>query len=66
MKRNFYYEAREWPYKNVKPCIFAEAYMQEDNGDLLDYKVFNFNGEPKLIQVDFDRFKEHKRNLYFI
>ena len=66
LKRNFYYEAREWPYKNVKPCIFAEAYMQEDNGDLLDYKVFNFNGEPKLIQVDFDRFKEHKRNLYDI
>ena len=32
--------------------------------ELLDYKVFCFNGKPKMIQVDFDRFTNHKRNLY--
>jgi hypothetical protein len=38
LKRNFYYEAREWPYKNVKPCIFAEAYMEDiKTNDLPDY-----------------------------
>lgn len=34
------------------------------DGQLKDYKIFNFDGEPRLIQVDFDRFTEHKRNLY--
>ena len=26
--------------------------------------MFNFEGEPKLIQVDFDRFTKHKKNIY--
>jgi len=65
LTRNFYYSAREWPYKNVKPKIIAEKYMVDESGtELKDYKVFNFNGTPKLIQVDFGRFTEHKRNLY--
>lgn len=65
LKRNFYWLGREWPYKNVKPRIIAEKYMTDESGvELKDYKVFNFDGEPKLIQVDYDRFVEHKRNLY--
>ena len=65
LKHNFYYDAREWPYKYVKPRIIAESYIQDPkNNDLLDYKIFCFNGIPKLIQVDYDRFSNHKRNLY--
>ena len=30
-KVEFYYSAREWPYKNVKPRVIAEKYM-EGNG----------------------------------
>lgn len=67
MKRNYYWALREWPYKNVKPRIVAEKYMEESlNGELCDYKVFCFDGKPKYIQVDFNRFVEHKRNLYTI
>ncbi len=29
-----------------------------------DYKIFCFHGEPKFIQVDGDRFKDHKRDIY--
>ena len=36
----------------------------ESGDDLKDYKVFCFNGEPKFIQIDYDRFKGHKRRLY--
>ena len=65
LKRNFYWSGREWPYKNVPPQIIAEKYMTDESGvELKDYKIFNFDGEPKLIQVDYDRFVEHKRNLY--
>lgn len=65
LKRNFYWYGREWPYKNVRPRIIAEKYMTDESGfELKDYKIFNFSGEPKLIHVDYDRFIEHKRNLY--
>lgn len=62
---NYFYASREWPYKNIVPRIIAEQYMvDESNTELKDYKIYNFNGEPKLIQVDFGRFSHHQRNLY--
>lgn len=65
MKHNFYYQGREWPYKNVKPRIYAEQYMSDPNAEqLTDYKVFCFNGVPKMIQVDYDRYTEHKRQFF--
>lgn len=65
--QNHYYLSREWAYKEVKPCIIAEKYMKDDKtGELRDYKFFCFNGEPKYVQVDFNRFVDHKRNIYDI
>ena len=65
LKENFYWYGREWPYKNVPRRIIAEKYMEDESGyELKDYKVFCFDGEPKMIQVDYDRFTGHKRNLY--
>ena len=50
---------------SYKPRIIAEEYIEpEGSGDLRDYKFFCFNGKVMLIQVDFDRFSEHKRNIY--
>ena len=31
---------------------------------MTDYKVFNFNGTPRIIQVDFDRYTDHKRKFF--
>ncbi len=65
LKRDYYIQWREWPYKNVKPRIIAEKYMEEKGlGELKDYKVYNFDGKAKLIQVDFNRFSGHMKNLY--
>ncbi|MDE6568598.1 MAG: glycosyl transferase [Lachnospiraceae bacterium] len=62
---NYFWAGREWPYKNVRPQIIAEKYLCDSSGtELKDYKFFCFNGSVKLIQVDFDRFVEHKRNVY--
>lgn len=64
-KRNFYRYGREWPYKNVKPRIIAEKYMEDSStGDLKDYKFFCFGGQVKCFKVDFDRFIEHHANYY--
>lgn len=65
LKRNYYWSGREWPYKNIKPRIIAEQYMEDGvTQELRDYKVFCFDGIPKVIQVDFGRFTNHERNLY--
>ncbi len=67
LEKNYYWQGREWPYKNITPVIIAEEYLvDESNVELKDYKVFNFNGIPKIIQVDFDRFGNHRRNLYSV
>lgn len=55
--RRYFYQNREWPYKNVKPRIIAEQYIEPRPNvkDLTDYKWYCFNGEPKYCQVIQDR-----------
>lgn len=56
LSQNFYYMGREWPYKNLKPRIIAEKYMEDHvDGELRDYKFFCFGGEPKAMFVASDR-----------
>lgn len=67
MKRNYFWTGREPAYREVKPRIIAEPLLVDESGtELKDYKVFNFDGKAKMIQVDYDRFTIHKRNLYDI
>lgn len=57
LKRNLYYAGREWPYKNVKPQIIAEKYMEEDSSDgLIDYKLMCFNSKVKASVTCSERF----------
>lgn len=65
LKNNGYWYGREWPYKNVKPCIIAEKYMEDSiSKDLKDYKFFCFNGSMEFFYIDIDRFIEHRANYY--
>lgn len=66
LKRDFYKKRREWPYKNIKRKIICEKYMENTNGDeLLDYKVFCFNGKAKLIEVNSDRFSDCSKEDHY-
>lgn len=65
LKRNYYYNGREWPYKNVKPRIIIEKYMEdEQTKELRDYKFFCFNGIVKCFKIDFNRQIDHHANYY--
>lgn len=65
LRQDYYKLAREWPYKNVPRLILAEEFMvDESQTELKDYKIFNFNGEPRMVQLDYNRFSGHNRNLY--
>ena len=56
LKHNFFYEHREYPYKNIKPRIIAEQYMVDESGtELKDYKFFCFDGKCKMLYVATDR-----------
>lgn len=56
LKTKFYYQNREWPYKDVKPRIIAEQYMVDESGyELKDYKWFCFDGKPRALFIASDR-----------
>lgn len=57
LKHNYYYQGREWPYKNVPRKIIAEKYIDPVPGrkDLPDYKFFCFNGKMKMMFIATDR-----------
>lgn len=65
LKSNYYYLAREWPYKDIKPKIIIEEYIQdEDVNDLIDYKFYCFNGKAKVIVVCSNRKQELKESYF--
>lgn len=64
LRTNFYWWAREWPYKNVKPRIIAEKFIIDNTGETNDIKYFCNNGVIKFLKVDFDRFLNHSANYY--
>jgi hypothetical protein len=39
----------EWAYKNIKPLIICEAYLEDSNENLIDCKFYCFNGTPKFV-----------------
>lgn len=56
LKYNYYYSSREWPYKDVKPRVIAEKYVEDTPGEALqDLKFFCFNGVPKIMYVSRDK-----------
>lgn len=63
-KTNPYLRAREWPYKNVPHRIIAEQYMEDDSGELRDYKFYCFDGVPKVMLVASNRFTNHNFNYF--
>lgn len=68
LKRNYYYQGREWQYKEIKPRIIAEKYIGNDKGDGLpidDYKVLCFEGCVKLIELHRNRYTgDHTQDFY--
>ncbi len=62
---NHYYESKEPQYRDIKPRIIVEELLTDDDGKIpLDYKLHCFNGRVEAIQVDIDRFGDHRRNFY--
>ena len=64
LKHNFYFSGFEWPYKNVKPRVIAEQYMEDSKTkELRDYKFFCFDGVVKYLFIATDR--QNREEPYF-
>ncbi|MBQ3396963.1 MAG: hypothetical protein IJG34_07920 [Synergistaceae bacterium] len=61
LRCNYAYLHHEMQYRDIKPRIIVEKFM----GDAInDYKFLCFGGKPHYCWVDFDRYTNHKRNMY--
>lgn len=70
LKTNFFWQGREWPYKNVKPRIIAEALLKtnsdsNESSELVDYKVMCFNGVAKYCFTCTGRHSENGLHVTF-
>lgn len=65
LKKNYFLEHREYPYKDIKPRIIAEKYMVDESGtELKDYKFFCFNGKCKMLFIATDRPHDVRFDFY--
>ena len=65
LKQDIYRNLREWPYKNVPRRILAEQYLEGDDGDLMDYKFFAFDGTVKALFIGTERNSGEVKFDYF-
>ena len=60
---NYYLKSREPHYQRLTPKVIVEPLIF-DNNNVEDYKIFCYGGEPRIIQVDVDRYIDHKRKFF--
>lgn len=68
LKKNYYYHSYEWPYKNVKPRIIAEEFLQDlnspDNSIPNEFQFWCFNGKPVFLSAIFQPHGENLKASY--
>ncbi|MCK9443843.1 MAG: glycosyl transferase [Tissierellaceae bacterium] len=72
LKQNYYWQSREWNYKEIEPKIIVEKILEDkENKSLIDYRFLCFDGVVKMIFVDIETAAKDgshspyaKRNVY--
>ena len=65
LRKDASYAGREWPYRNVPRKVFAEQYLEDESGELRDYKFFCFDGKVKYLYVATERQSGNLKFNYF-
>jgi hypothetical protein len=60
---NYYNVGRERNYRRLKPKVIVEPLIFNST-NVEDFKFFCFNGKPRIIQVDVDRYVRHTRKYF--
>lgn len=73
LKKNYYWNSREWNYKNIEPKIICEKVLKDNYSTvgLIDYRFFCFEGKAEFLCVDIEttsddgsHYSDAKRNVY--
>lgn len=65
LKQHIAWSGREWVYEKMPRHIIAEKYLEDETGELRDYKFYCFNGTPAFMQLEVGRGTAHNtRNFY--
>lgn len=64
-QQNSYYQTFNWGYKNMKPVVYAEQYMEQIDGQLYDYKFYCCNGKVQYLFISTDRHLDGKKKLTY-
>ena len=65
LRQHIAWSGREWVYKDMPRHIIAEKYLEDETGELRDYKFYCFNGKPAFMQLEVGRGTIHNtRNFY--
>ena len=64
LRENFYQKTGEIQYRDCKPRILCEKYMKDESGQLIDYKYLCFDGKPRIVELVWDRFTEHRNEVF--
>lgn len=63
LRHNVFTYGLEMHYKNIKPKIIIEKYIEFQEG-IEDYKFYCFNGKPESLLIIADRFVDEKMAFY--
>ena len=58
------YLGAEWGYRNIKPSIMIESFLEENGKPPVDYKFYCFDARVEVLSLHFDRFEGHKTRTY--
>jgi hypothetical protein len=61
LEQNYGKLGRAWGYLEARPAVLVEELLTYPAPP--DFKIFSFDGVPRFIQVDIDRFESHRRIL---
>ena len=65
LRQHIAWSGREWVYEKMPRHVIVEKYLEDETGELRDYKFYCFNGKPAFMQLEVGRGTDHNtRNFY--
>ncbi|MBS5950920.1 MAG: glycosyl transferase [Clostridium sp.] len=61
---DYYKYTKEPQYRNIKKKIICEEYLENKNGELIEYGLHCFSGRAQLVEVHTGRYKDYREDYY--
>jgi TupA-like ATPgrasp len=61
---SYYTSSKEWQYKDIEPRILIEKFLGDELQPPKDFKFLCIDGVVRWVQLDVDRYTQHRRNMY--